>query len=881
MKQQAKTIQAKSNSNDYKGVIVKIGQKRFIPFVEWTEQNFYKETTVIKFGKEWDFSNAELVELGEAQKRICTHVLTPRPDGRFPYRTVFYSTIKKEGKTTLAGMVGAWWAACIEPPNLILTLANDQEQSAGRIFGAMTPTLAGLGCKVPTAISSKPEVRIPNGTVVQAITNNYAGQAGANYGLTLWCLDQETEVLTNNGWRKYDTIEVNDLIATRSKEGFLEYEKANDCFISKYAGNMVRLNHRRADFLVTPNHRVFGKFWTNGRYKSAQEWTTLEAKDLPAFGKICASSDWQGTEHHEIELEGLDRKLDADAWFEFLGYYISEGCVNWSYNSKKEKIVYGANISQCIEKNPETYAKIVNCIKRLGFKLSLSKVSINIQDRSLGKFVSKLGKSHEKHIPKQMMFASKRQLLLLFNAYMEGDGSKPAGNCKDYFQCGTVSKQLKDDLMDIGLKCGYIPRLIQIRTVSASTKRPYYRLSFSTCTIEYDKKIALSQENYDGIVWCPSTNNGIIYIRRNGKCCYSGNSELWAYNSERSRKLYDELVPVLTKLNSLRWVETYVGFEDESELMLHQFLRIFTDTSENSLQPGVEVVPELADITSDGKPTCYHIPSEGLFYFHNHTPMMPWSVGEEAEKYRRQQKAELRPAQYTRLWENRWQSAEGTFIKAEEYDDAITQDGPSYEPMILAGDASMRNDTIFLIGIKKYIAKLFGQQTERYKLCYVGYWSPKDVGLKRKTILGGKKGDIDLDETIAREVKNLWNRGLITGPFWFDPYQLHQVAINLRKKGIPCVEFGQNNERLLADTFLGETLRKGELDLFHHPILEVQLKGAKVKEYENQQVRIIKGTIGRTNKVDGAVALSMALWKASQSRGIITKRTSTSSRLLK
>jgi phage terminase large subunit-like protein len=526
--------------------IVMPGEKRFLPFSAWVEDNFYDPTTVIQYGKTWIFDTAETLKLEATQRRIVDFVLTPNKKGHFPYETIVYSTIKKEGKTTLAGAVGAWFAACIEPPNLILTLANDQEQSAGRIFGAMTPTLNALGCRVPTAVSAKPEVRLPNGTVVQAIANNYAGAAGANYGLTLW-------------------------------------------------------------------------------------------------------------------------------------------------------------------------------------------------------------------------------------------------------------------------------------------------------------------------------------------------SELWAYTTERSRRLYEELVPVPTKKTSIRWVETYVGFEDESELLLDLFLRIFTDTDENAVRDvspaghKVVPVPELIDITSDGKPCCYHIPEEGLFYYHNHTPRMPWNVGERGQAYRAKQKAELRPTQYTRLHENRWQSAEGTFITPSWYDDAVTLDGPSLEPMIIAIDGAIRNDTISLVGIKKYHIELFNELVERYKLCYFKSWSPEKSGMKKDNTLGTKKGDMDLEETVGKEILWLYNQGLITGPVWYDPFQMHQIAVKLRKQKIPCVEFVQQSERLKCDTFFAEILRKGELDLYYDPVMEAHIKNAKAKEFENMQIRIVKGTIGRGNKVDAAVATAMALWKASLFRPEVGQKKTSSS----
>lgn len=43
--------------------------------------------------------------------------------------------------------------------------------------------------------------------------------------------------------------------------------------------------------------------------------------------------------------------------------------------------------------------------------------------------------------------------------------------------------------------------------------------------------------------------------------------ELWAYTSENSRRLYDELTPIPTRKNSIRLIVTYAGFEGESTLL--------------------------------------------------------------------------------------------------------------------------------------------------------------------------------------------------------------------------------------------------------------------------------------------------------------------------
>ena len=49
--------------------------------------------------------------------------------------------------------------------------------------------------------------------------------------------------------------------------------------------------------------------------------------------------------------------------------------------------------------------------------------------------------------------------------------------------------------------------------------------------------------------------------------------ELWAYASERARRLWDEMVPPPTKKIACRLTVTYAGFEHESELLEELYKR--------------------------------------------------------------------------------------------------------------------------------------------------------------------------------------------------------------------------------------------------------------------------------------------------------------------
>jgi hypothetical protein len=42
--------------------------------------------------------------------------------------------------------------------------------------------------------------------------------------------------------------------------------------------------------------------------------------------------------------------------------------------------------------------------------------------------------------------------------------------------------------------------------------------------------------------------------------------------------LFEEMPPVPTRNTSIRWIETYAGFQNESDILIDQFSRVFGTT---------------------------------------------------------------------------------------------------------------------------------------------------------------------------------------------------------------------------------------------------------------------------------------------------------------
>ena len=150
--------------------------------VWWMEHNFWiPDVRVPATGEEL---GPGTIILHPVQKKILRAVLLKGEDGKFPYSTMVYSTIKKSGKTRIAAGVAAWFAATQGKYNEIYCMANDGKQSTDRILSAIKQCVA-LNPDMYWKVTNT-KITLPNGTYIEAIPCDPKGSAGANPGLTVW-----------------------------------------------------------------------------------------------------------------------------------------------------------------------------------------------------------------------------------------------------------------------------------------------------------------------------------------------------------------------------------------------------------------------------------------------------------------------------------------------------------------------------------------------------------------------------------------------------------------------------------------------------------------------------------------------------------------------
>ncbi|MFH1359400.1 MAG: ATP-binding protein [archaeon] len=347
------------------------------------------------------------------------------------------------------------------------------------------------------------------------------------------CYSEDTEVLTEKGWKKYIDVKKLKIAQFDPKTKTIQFLPHKGLFIYDYNRKMFNFKNKRNDILVTPNHKMLVR---EERHKNYQE---INAEDIPYKRvKVLNSGDYinknpikhfilppikhkQNRIHPKYTNQHKPKKIPINLWLEFLGYYLTEG-------GTETKPTIGIT-----QKDKKNINKIKNCLLKLSehvrFKLTEIKkqdyTKLKITNTQLFEYLKKLGKkSYIKKFPLEdipLSDLSKEQINILYKSMMLGDGSKYE---KSY---GSTSKELIDTFQAIAcLNKKSANNQLHYKGKSRGNRKDMYRVSLSDKIELCLRKDCnnIKKVNYKGKVFCFSTKTGFFITRRNGKIAIQGNT---------------------------------------------------------------------------------------------------------------------------------------------------------------------------------------------------------------------------------------------------------------------------------------------------------------------------------------------------------------------
>lgn len=351
-----------------------------------------------------------------------------------------------------------------------------------------------------------------------------------------YCYDKETEVLTKKGWKCFKDITLNDECATlNTKTNCLEYQKPTEIINQPYKGKMIQIDSQSINLLVTPNHRMWSKNKFYGNYDFCEAKDLLD-KRVSWFQKTC---EYEGCEVEYFKLPAVklnkanrfgeknkpEKLIKMDLWLKFFGLFLAEGC---AHKISDTKHAYTISIAQKKEHIRDIIREI---LIEFPYNYREEKNSFRIQDKQLWTYLNSIGKTLNKYIPNEFKELSKRQLEILINHMIFGDGTNiryPKLNKKvgkmyhyDAYNYNTSSIRLMNDFSEILIKIG---KAVTIRENVKESNNINYRISIlkSKNYRVYNKNI--KEVDFDDRVYCASVPNTTLLVKRRGRVCWSGNS---------------------------------------------------------------------------------------------------------------------------------------------------------------------------------------------------------------------------------------------------------------------------------------------------------------------------------------------------------------------
>jgi hypothetical protein len=331
-----------------------------------------------------------------------------------------------------------------------------------------------------------------------------------------YCVDTETEALTDRGWLGINEISETDKIMSYSN-GKMTWSTIKSIYRGRYNGLMHKLTVTGMDALITPNHKIV----TERGLIPAE--LLLESDKIILMGK----ESLDGTGEYSTDLVKL------------FGWIVTNGC--FEINEKGIKTI---NIHQSVGSKAD---RIRQCLASLKYRFSESKNSKNnicfSISRENSRQIYKL--MPEKNLTMKIinnLTAFQRHILI--NTMIDGDVYR-TGKHMRYVQKSKAAIDMFQALCALsGLKtnCHFVEHHMSfgkpISYYQVNIFSPRHNVTNGKCiNFHGGKRNGRSHvgrgkhthpneptQPYNGMVWCPETEYGCFLARRNGKVYLTGNT---------------------------------------------------------------------------------------------------------------------------------------------------------------------------------------------------------------------------------------------------------------------------------------------------------------------------------------------------------------------
>ena len=298
-----------------------------------------------------------------------------------------------------------------------------------------------------------------------------------------WCVPDDSEALTREGWKMQHDVHIGDEILTYNIEKDLfEWQPVKEKGVFDYNGTLIHSRSSKVNFEFTPDHR-----WVVENQDGERK--IVKGYQLRSNHRFILTADYK-------QEESLLTKKEAA----ILGWIVTDGYHRWRGNC----------IEAMIYQSPEKHADLVR--KLLGDWCSSESVHpdngvicFRIKTKKL-EYIKSIFKS-KNDLPYIVSNLNKDALEAYWDVCVQAEGHEDEKQVHFAQSHGPVLDSFQIATLLLGKACN---------------------LSSRGCYVKKSKRMkihnTLGTNWYSGKVWCPVVGNGTWLMRRHGKPVVTGNT---------------------------------------------------------------------------------------------------------------------------------------------------------------------------------------------------------------------------------------------------------------------------------------------------------------------------------------------------------------------
>ena len=398
------------------------------------------------------------------------------------------------------------------------------------------------------------------------------------------CVDDETEILTVNGWKHERDVSVGDSVIgydVNSKKVVVTDITHKHVYSDENGIHVYEFNSPTFNAVSTEDHR----------------WVVCESDEGPRFktSQNIWKNKWPDYPILRVDDNDLPGNSLSDDYLKLLGWIMTDGYFSKQY--------YGIEIYQSTrrEKNALIYHNMIETLNNLGFSFNdksddgiYHTIYINKNDILYDLWKSNPDRTLSFDFVSTL---SQHQAEVLMWAMIEGDGTL-GDNGKSSnitFTCNSVER--KDVFQYLAFIAGYATNAYRISAEDAnrwtngklypslSNKKPVVvKNDYWTISVLRVKRAHIyphhKSERFVNKVWCVTTGTGTWVMRRNGKVSITGNSVVQGSAADLTK------MAILNLCNNKRWQE--IG----GRLLVPVHDELITEVPEQYAEEGAKILSD-------------------------------------------------------------------------------------------------------------------------------------------------------------------------------------------------------------------------------------------------------------------------------------------------